>query len=236
MVHILDDQYLWSSGRLYAVMRGETGAEMAQQVESVDVARLWQAQFVTPPRRPPVGETLGPRGWTLAVAEVLAPYTTSVHGPLAYHDNRPTGSNRTVHEVNGDDGLLRFAGVGAEAASAMLDRLTHRQLARRHGDAPSLGSMLQSAVDHPGVVEVNGYAVGPAHPDERIIAEGVFLYARPELDVPAWPHDSACDCTELWRVARSEYGLADGWGMPQELQRCESPWRPGEHAWRLWWD
>ncbi|MDM8085267.1 hypothetical protein QUV83_10870 [Cellulomonas cellasea] len=206
-----------------------------ESVETVDVAGMWEAQLEAGmlPRAP--GE-LGPRGWTLAVADVLAPFATSEHVPWAYHDYRPLGSRRTVHEVNGDDGLVRFAGLGAEGAHQLLSQLTETQLATTQRDSPTLGAALRSAVAHPGVVEVHGHAVGPARGDERITAEGVFLYALPDLHVPGWPHDGACDCTTLWESARDGYGLDDAHGMPQELQRRVNPWRPGEHCWQLTWD
>ncbi|WP_396046569.1 hypothetical protein [Cellulomonas sp. P22] len=206
------------------------------EVESVDVAGIWGSQLDERPPRRAGGGGLGPRGWTLAVADVLAPCTTSTHVPWAYHDYRPYGSQRTVHEVNGDDGLVRFAGLGADAAGRLLAALTEDQLATRQRDSPTLGAVLRAAVVHPGVVEVHGYAVGPAREDERITAEGVFLYALPGLSVPGWPHDGPCDCTALWEAARDGYGLRDALGMPQELQRRTNRWRPGEHCWLLAWD
>ncbi|MCC2307770.1 hypothetical protein [Cellulomonas chengniuliangii] len=204
-------------------------------VETVDVAGIWESQLEARAGTGPPS-SLGPRGWTLPAVEVLAPFTTSAHVPWAYHDYRPLGSRRTVHEVNGDDGLVRFAGLGAEGAQRLLDLLTPAQLATTQRDSPTLGAALRAAVRFPGVVEVHGYAAGPAHDDERITAEGVFLYALPDLHVPGWPHDGACDCTTLWEAARDRYGLDDARGMPQELQRRTNRWRPGEHCWQLTWD
>lgn len=208
-----------------------------EQVETVDVAALWEAQLGGSERRGRRGaERLGPRGWTAPAAAVLAPYTSSVHVPYAYHDYRPYGSTRTVHEVNGDDGVVRFAGLGAHVAARLLTLLDEPQLGVRQGDGPTLGALLRAAVTHPGVVEVYGYAVGPRADGERIVAEGAFLYALPELSVPEWPHDGPCECTLLWAAAREQFGVDDALGMPQELQRRTNRWRAGELCWRLGWE
>lgn len=211
---------------------------VVEQVETVDVTALWSAQLGSPVRRrrAPGADELGPRGWTVAVAGVLAPYTSSVHVPWAYHDYAPVGSTRTVHEVNGDDGFVRFAGVGSGVSSHLLEQLTDPQLEPRQGDGPSLGATLRAAIARPGVVELHGYALGPGSGDERIVVEGVFLYALDELEVPAWPHDGPCDCTRLWETARDEFGLDDARGMPQVLQRRVNPWRPGQACWQLAWE
>lgn len=207
------------------------------QVESVDVTALWEEQLdaASGPRRRGDGR-LGPRGWTADAAALLAPFTTSVHVPYAYHDYRPYGSSRTVHEVNGDDGFVRFAGVGADVAARLLAVLHGPQLDVRQGDGPTLGGALRAAVTHPGVVEVYGYAVGPRGTGERVVAEGVLLYALPGLHVPEWPHDGPCECTRLWAAAREDYGVDDALGMPQELQRRTNLWRAGEPCWRLGWE
>jgi hypothetical protein len=169
---------------------------VVQDVETVDVVGLWEAQLDAPPvRRRPGGEVLGPRGWTVAVA-----------------------------------------GLGADAAARLLDVLDGPQLDVRQGDGPTLGALLRAAVAHPGVVEVHGHAVGPRGADERLVAEGAFLYALPDLQVPEWPHDGPCECTRLWATARDGYGLGDARGMPQELQRRANAWRPRELCWRLGWE
>jgi hypothetical protein len=219
------------------VVVGVREGRRPDDVETVDVAALWEAQLDAASRvRRRTGEVLGPRGWTAAAAAVLAPYTTSAHVPYAYHDYRPYGSSRTVHEVNGDDGCVRFAGVGAAVAGRLLTLLDEPQLGVRQGDGPTLGAVLRAAVAHPGVVEVHGYAVGPRSAAERVVAEGVFLYALPELQVPEWPHDGPCECTRLWAQARERYGVDDALGMPQELQRRTNLWRAGELCWRLGWE
>lgn len=208
-----------------------------EQVETVDVAAWWEAQLDRSQevRRRTDGE-LGPRGWTADAATALAPFTTSEHVPYAYHDYRPYGSSRTVHEVNGDDGLVRFAGLGADVAAHLLTVLDEPQLAVRQGDGPTLGTSLRAAVAHPGVVEVYGHVVGPRAAGERVVAEGVFLYALPDLQVPEWPHDGPCECTVLWAAARERYGVDDALGMPQELQRRANLWRSRELCWRLGWE
>lgn len=166
---------------------------------------------------PDIDSDVGPRGWTVTsgVSDVVGPYVS--HLPL-------------------DDGdLARFRGLGASAAQALLERLTPTQLSDRQNDAPTLGSMLRAAVQHPGQVEVHGYLVGPARGDERITAEGVWLYAAPDLEISP-RHDPGCQCDELWAIAQRDFGLDDAWRAPHELDRRLSPHRPAEPCWSLWWD
>jgi hypothetical protein len=103
--------------------------------------------------------------------------------------------------------------------------LNRTQLAERQNDSPTLGAILDSAIAHPGKVEVHGYAVGPDRDDERLTAEGVFIY-----------DDTLTDQAAVTRAAWAEYGLGNAASAPDEVHRVENPWRPGEKAWRLWWD
>jgi hypothetical protein len=164
-----------------------------------------------------IDSDVGPRGWLLSsgVTDVVGPYVT--HLPL-------------------DDGdLARFCGLGAPAAQALLERLTPTQLSDRQNDAPTLGTLLRAAVAHPGQVELHGYLVGPVRGDERITAEGVWLYVAPDLDISP-RHDPGCQCDELWTIAQRDFGLDDAHCSPHELTRRINPTRPTEPCWSLWWD
>ncbi|HLS00525.1 MAG TPA: hypothetical protein VK054_00865, partial [Beutenbergiaceae bacterium] len=84
--------------------------------------------------------------------------------------------------------------------------------------------IMKSAASHPGKVEFGGYIAGPDRSDERISADTVFIF------------DEEADANALLLKARDHYGLSDATRAPDELQLVEVPWRPGEKAWRLWWD
>jgi len=159
----------------------------------------------------------GHRGWLLSsgVTDIVAPFVT--HLPA-------------------DDGdLASFAGLGAPAAASLLDVLTPDQLSDRQNDAPTLGVMLRAAVARPGAVELHGYLVGPGRDDERITAEGVFVYAAPDLDITL-RHDTGCQCADLWEMVRRDLGIDDAERFPDEINRRLNHWRPQEPCWSLWWD
>ena len=159
----------------------------------------------------------GPRGWTVAsgTAVVVGPHVTYL----------PTGP----------EDLAYFHGLGAGAAASLLSRLTEVQLADRQGDAPSLGNLLRAAVANPGVVELHGYLVGPARTDERITAEGIYVYDRPELTVTPG-HGPGCQCAELWEYIQLDLSVDDARWMPNEMRSRVNAWRPGEPCWSLWWE
>ena len=166
----------------------------------------------------------GRPGWTVdAVADQIAPFTDQTHVPSAY-DEQNIGGTRSVR-TNGDSGLIRFQGLGGEQARNLLGRLTPKQLGESQNGGPSLGAALGAAARNPGMVEVHGYAVGPDRTDERLTAEGVFIY-----------DDTITDEAGALKAAWSRFGLGDADGPPDEIQQQENPWRPGEMAWRLWWD
>lgn len=184
-----------------------------------DLTAVFQDQLdrVLAASGPCIDSDVGSRGWlvTTGVTDVVGPFVS--HLPL-------------------DDGdLARFQGLDAAAAWALLERLTPTQLSDRQNDAPTLGAMLRAAVAHPGQVEVHGYLVGPARGDERITAEGVWLYAAPDLDIGP-RHDPGCQCEELWVIAQRDFGLGDARCSPHELDRRFNSHRPSEPCWSLWWD
>ena len=159
----------------------------------------------------------GPRGWLVAsgASDVIAPFVTRLPAD--------------------DRDLARFAGLDAPAAAALLDLLTPDQLSDRQNDAPTLGSMLRAAVAHSGRVELHGYLVGPGRDDERITAEGVYVYVEPDLYITA-RHDDGCQCGELWKLVERELGINDAVCFPHEVDFRLNRWRPEEPCWSLWWD
>lgn len=159
----------------------------------------------------------GPRGWLLTsgVSDVVAPFVTQLPAD--------------------DRDLAQFAGLDALAAASLLDLLTPDQLSDRQNDAPTLGAMLRAAVAHPGQVELHGYLVGPGRDDERITAEGVYVYVEPDLYITA-RHDDGCQCGELWDLVQRELGVDDALRFPDEVGYRLNRWRPEESCWSLWWD
>lgn len=194
--------------------------------------------YVIPQRRP--------RGWTfeLGLPDLVAPFVSPV--PLAAYrrllDGGPAAEEAWRRHGSG---LLYYAGLGSEAAQALLERLPEDELVLRQNDSPTLGAFLRSAAAHPGVVELHGYCVGPDRADERFSVEGVLIYAHLELNVESFDyweeeetrHTDACECRELWRIAQEEYGLADALRFPDEIGPFSARWRKDEYqCWRLWWD
>lgn len=159
----------------------------------------------------------GPRGWTVTsgAAEIVNPFVTYL--------------------PSGPDDLAYFHGLGADAAARLLACLTGPQLADRQQDAPSLGTLLRAAVAYPGVIEVHGYVVGPSRPDERITAEGVYVYDRTDLTVTP-DHQPGCQCAELWEHVQLDLGVDDARWMPTEITSRINAWRPDEPCWSLWWE
>lgn len=160
---------------------------------------------------------LGARGWTVTsgVASIVEPFVTLL----------PSSA----------DDLAYFHGVDAEAAAKLLTVLDRRQLLDRHNDAPTLGVLLQAAVDHPGIIELHGYLVGPGRPDERISAEGVYVYARTDLTITP-DHSPGCECAELWEYFQLDLDVNDARWMPHKLHQRVNAWRPDEPSWCLWWE
>jgi hypothetical protein len=159
----------------------------------------------------------GSRGWLVAsgVADVVAPFVT--------------------HLPSDDGDLARFAGLDAPAAADLLERLTSDQLSDRQNDAPTLGNMLRAAVAHPSQIELHGYLVGPARDDERITAEGVYVYGASDLAITA-RHDPGRLCEDLWAVVQRDLAVDDARAFPDEIIWRLNRWRPEEPCWSLWWD
>lgn len=135
-----------------------------------------------------------------------------------------------------DDGdLARYAGLDGETARALLDALPAVELDDRQNDAPTLGTLLRAAAEHPDEVELHGYLVGPARVDERLTAEGLYAYVAPELDITPG-HHHGCECERLWSIVQRDLGVDDAVRMPDSISARLNPWRPYEPCWSLWWD
>lgn len=182
--------------------------------KTIDVQANLAAQLA---RRTARSGEFGPPGWTQGIAEQFAPFTSETYVPYAYGDSG-FGSY-----ANGES-LTRFAGLGGLEARLIGSVMTRRQLLERQNDGPTQSSILAAAARNPGTVEVHGYVVGPDRSDERFTAEGVFIY-----DDTLTSHEEAID------AARGRFGL-DHLQPPDTIRLVENPWRPGEKAWRLWWD
>ena len=188
-------------------------------------------------------ELYGPRGWSVraGVWEVLAPFTMPRYVPwTAWEDageqpDGPGGAEPPAAVLAGSPTRdhVSWAGLDGAAAEDLLGRLPPGQLLDRQNDAPELAAMLGAAAEHPGLVEVHGYAIGPQRWDERVSAEGLVVYAF--ADVVVSPHHApGCRCGELWELVADVLDL-DG-ALPDELHRIRPPWAPDREGWWLWWD
>ncbi|GAA1637067.1 hypothetical protein [Georgenia ruanii] len=188
-------------------------------------------------------ELYGPRGWSVraGVWEVLAPFTMPRYVPWTAWEgageppDEPGAAEAPAAVVAGAPTRdhVSWAGLDGAAAAELLDRLPSAQLLDRQNDAPELAAMLGAAAEHPGLVEVHGYGIGPQRCDERVTAEGLVVYAF--ADVVVSPHHGpGCRCGELWGLVGDVLGL-DG-ELPDELHRIRPPWAPHREGWWLWWD
>ena len=193
----------------------------ANNEKTINVKAILRAQLA---QRTSRSGLYGPPGWTVnGVGDQVGPYTSQTYVPGAYWSGR-YGDGEPFEQVNGDTGLVRFAGLGSGEARAIRSVVSRKQLAERQNAGPSLGSVLAAAARNPGVVEVHGYVVGPDRDDERFTAEGVHIY-----------DDGISNEKQVIAAARSRFGL-DFEDDPDEVTLEETAWRPGEKTWRLWWD
>lgn len=181
---------------------------------------LYRRRLATPLTRPAPdlpGLELPPRGWTVTsgVTEVVEPFV--------------------VHLPDDHGGLAGFYGLDGEAAAELLDRLPAAALTDRQNDAPTLGRILETAAEHPGLVEVHGYLVGPDRWDERITAEAFTVRAWNRLGVVEG-HGDGCECQVLLERVR-ELGIDDALAPPHQIRPDTWPTDDdGVTGWYLWWD
>ncbi|MGC0250424.1 hypothetical protein [Pseudactinotalea sp. Z1748] len=176
-------------------------------------------------REPGDNGMYGDRGWTQNVAEDLQRFTSSTYNRYAYSD----ALSPTMPAIsNGDMGIARFSGVDGQAATSLASKLPEGAGKDRQNNGPSLNVMLASAAQNPGTVELSGYVVGQDRTDERVSVDGVLIFdaelTRTEDPVAAM------------HAAKNVYGLVDAKRRPDEIHLVDVPWRPGQKAWRLWWD
>lgn len=163
------------------------------------------------------GLELPPRGWTVThgVTEVVEPFV--------------------VRLPENHEGLAIYEGLDGDAAADLLDRLPEPALSDRQGDGPSLRRALETAAEHPGLIEVHGYVVGPGRWDERITAEAITVRAWTRLRVIDG-HGDQCECPVLLDRVRA-LGLDDALGPPTHVEPERWPADDdGVTGWLLWWD
>lgn len=188
--------------------------ENEQRIDLASVLGTQDSAYVEPGR---VTDHGAERGWTARVLPAtLGPHTSSTYAPDEY---RLTGTN-------GSMGLVSYAGVGSDTAAQLLaDCPQDALMQERQNDAPRVSTMLQAAVAHPGRVELGGYVVGSERSDERLSADTAYIFGEADTDP-----------SEVLVKAKNTYGLTDALRRPDNLDLVQVPWRPGEKAWRLWWD
>jgi hypothetical protein len=166
----------------------------------------------------------GRRGWTTDAAKSLAAFTSSTYVPSAY---ATVGSGPEARSyTNGDAGPVRFDGADAEAAAALLPKIPPPARHIDQNGGPAVERVLEAVAANPGRFEFSGYVIGPDRTDERVSVEGVRIYGGPTADTPEAR-------AEVMRQARDVFGATV---EPSECHLEESPWRPGERSWRLFWD
>lgn len=170
-----------------------------------DVREAWQAAAASARAAGRTGGTFGPVGFTLdaGVPELVVP-----HGTVF------------------TDGLIMFEDLDAEAAAVLLGGLDAEALDERAGPGPTLRAALRAAVAHPGVVRLNGHAVGPSREDERVTVDGIHIHDDPVLDLLG-PGDRE----QAWRRVQ-ELGIDDAQVVPDELRAPSAVGGP----WIVWWD
>lgn len=174
------------------------------------------------------------RGWTTDVAPALGRYTGSAYVPERYrfepgpmskplNANPPAGA--TPIFSNGDYGPVYFAGADAVSAAMLEPELPPTNKAATHNDSPAAGAVLAAVQAEPGRYEFGGFIIGPDRTDERVSIESVHVYAHNQSDDPA-----------NRQAVIAELASKMGGAPPDELDLVDVPWRPGERAWRAWWD
>lgn len=166
----------------------------------------------------------GRRGWTTDAAKPLAQFTSSTYVAHAYATVGSGPDARTY--TNGDMGLVHFDGADAAAAAELLPKLPPPARTIDQNGGPTAERVLEAVAANPGRYEFMGYIVGPDRTDERVSVEGVRIYGGPAVD-------NAEARAEVLRQSREVFGASVA---PAEATLEESPWRPGQMAWRLWWD
>lgn len=210
-----------SNAELAAVLAVRTPVHvLAPDDRSIDIDAMLEEQLGEREKR--IGY-FGPPGFTRgAIAGAIGPYTSSTYRPREYDEY---GFGDQVYESrNGEVNPFRFAGLGGAHAEQLVGALTTRQMRERQNSSPTTGAILRAAATHPGSVEVSGYMVGPNREDERVVAEGVYLY-----------DETITNAEQAWHALGSVYGVSDALAAPSYVREVENAWRPGERCWQLSW-
>lgn len=162
------------------------------------------------------------RGFTMQpeVVDAVSPFTDQTHVPSAFRV--PDG--KRVGYSNGDTGLMRFSGVGHDAAGTLVKSLPEPNLKHRaSAGAPSVGTTLSAVANSGGRMEAHGWVVPPNRTDERVDVNGVIVY-------------SDTDDANRAKWEASKMGLHEaGMTPPKVCRQVEVPYRPGEKAWLMAW-
>lgn len=160
---------------------------------------------------PPHPRLYSSPGWTerLGIDELLAPLLL---GGAAGSDS------------------VRFEGLGAEEAQALLEIVPQDALQDRQNNGPRLEELLRLAVLREGTA-LSGYLISPARWDERITVDGLLVPGAPDLPEPL-PSDPLV--LHKWPRMRRALGLGTATGDPDELLAL--PDERGGMAWWIWWD
>ena len=184
--------------------------------KTTDVAARWAKDLNGPMAQ--VGKPFfgAKRGWTIdaGIPEAIAPFTDSTHNRFNF--DAETGKYY-------DLGIDRFQGLDSATAAKLLHSIPAAGLKDRQNNGPTLKNMLTASANSNGRVELSGHGVGPSRRDERLTADGVHIF-----------DDSIT--TEKEAIAYAKNLGMTMKAHPDEVSQEEVPWRPGEKAWRLWWD
>ena len=183
--------------------------------KTTDVAARWAKDLNGPIAQ--VGKPFfgAKRGWTIdaGIPEAIAPFTDSTHNSFNFDE---TGRYHNL-------GIDRFQGLDSATAAKLLHSIPAAGLKDRQNNGPTLKNMLTASANSNGRVELSGHGVGPSRRDERLTADGVHIF-----------DDSIT--TEKEAIAYAKNLGMTMKAHPDEVSQEEVPWRPGEKAWRLWWD
>lgn len=200
-------------------------APVAPPVKTVDADR-WIANNQPRAAVRHKGTVFGyPYGYSEQAARALLPFADETHTPYQHGDGG--------YPVEALD-LIRFNGADAQAASVVAHSLPKDYLrTERHNDAPTIGTLLGAAQAHDGKIELGGYVVGQSRDDERVTVDAVDIY-DPDLAGGGEPETDWQVIAERYRLSGKAPGVA--LEAPSEFTVVENKWRPGERAYRLWWD
>lgn len=178
----------------------------------------------------------------------------SLHGAPGWTRESGVSALLGPHLDHGDAGgssFARFAGVGGEAARALLGLLPEGNLAERQNGGPPCRDMLRAAVRWTGEVELSGYLVSPPRWDERVSLDGMVVHSgvlgAGGTHAGAGGHaadglpvvrgsSTPLGRSRLWEELRCALDLGAATQDPDELLPFLPEGRGGRLSWWVWWD